>query len=176
MKAAIRGRIRALANVHALFVASRWTGAELSQLAAQELSPYQIDGERALIESSPPVVLDLPVAQAIGVTLHELATNAAKYGALSTSDGKVHLTWSRSSGGALAIRWIELGGPPVAPPTQHGFGGRVVKQLIQQIGGTIAFDWRKVGLSCEITLPGPQGQVVDHADHRVDRHPRRDGD
>jgi light-regulated signal transduction histidine kinase (bacteriophytochrome) len=82
LKASIRGRIQALANAHTLFVESRWSGAELNQLVAQELSPYRTDPEGALIEG-PRIVLEPTVAQAVAVTVHELATNAAKYGALS---------------------------------------------------------------------------------------------
>jgi PAS domain S-box-containing protein len=156
LKAAIRGRIQALANVHALFVESRWTGAELKKLATQELSPYQTDGRRALVEG-PSILLNPAVAQTLAATLHELATNAAKYGALSAPDGRLEMTWSLSSDDTLAIRWTELGGPPVAPPTQAGFGTRVMNTLIQQVGGTIACDWRNDGLRCDITVPRPQG-------------------
>jgi len=155
LKAAIQGRIQALANVHALFVDSRWAGAELNQLAAQELAPYQTDGQRALIEG-PPIVLNPTVAQALAMTLHELTTNAAKYGALSVSGGRIQVTWSQSSHNTLAIRWAERGGPLVTRPTRQGFGSRVMDMLIQQLGGTVVFDWRNDGLCCEITVPRPQ--------------------
>jgi two-component sensor histidine kinase len=153
LKAAIRGRIQALAKAHTLFVESRWSGAELNQLVAQELSPYRTEGERALIEG-PRIVLEPTVAQAVAVTVHELATNAAKYGALSVPGGIVQMSWSQSPEGPLAIRWIELGGPMVAPPTRRGFGSRVMNSLIEQTGGTIAFDWREDGLCCNITFQG----------------------
>jgi PAS domain S-box-containing protein len=156
LKAAIRGRIQALANAHTLFVESRWTGAELSQLVAQELSPYRTDGERTKIEG-PSIMLEPTAAQALAVTVHELATNAAKYGALSLPGGSVRMTWSQSADGELAVCWRELGGPPVAAPTRNGFGSRVMRSLIQQTGGTIAFDWRKDGLCCNVTIPKPQG-------------------
>jgi two-component sensor histidine kinase len=125
-------------------------------LVAKELLPYGTDGERALIEG-PEVMLEPTVAQALAVTVHELATNSAKYGALSLPGGSVRLTWSQSPDGQLAIWWTELGGPPVAPPKRQGFGSRVMKTLIQQTGGTIAFDWRKYGLCCNVTVPKPQG-------------------
>jgi PAS domain S-box-containing protein len=156
LKAAIRGRIQALANAHTLFVESRWSGAELNQLVAKELSPYRTDGERALIEG-PRIVLEPTVAQTLAVTVHELATNAVKYGALSVPCGSVQMSWSQSPDGELAIRWTELGGPPVAPPTRQGFGSRVMNTLIQQADGTITFDWRKDGLCCTVTIPKPQG-------------------
>jgi PAS domain S-box-containing protein len=148
LKVAIRGRIRALANAHTMFVESRWTGAELKHLVAKELSPYQTDGDRALIEG-PQITLEPTAAQAVAVIVHELATNAAKYGALSVPAGSVQMTWSQSPGGELSIRWIERGGPVVTSPTRQGFGSRVMKSLIQQTGGTIAFDWRKGGLCCQ---------------------------
>jgi PAS domain S-box-containing protein len=156
LKAAIRGRIQALANAHSLFVASRWTGAELSQLVAQELSPYRTDGERALVEG-PRIILEPTVAQGLAVIVHELATNAAKYGALSSPGGKVRMTWLQSPEGQLAICWRELGGPMVVPPTRKGFGSRVMNSLIEQTGGRIAFDWRADGLCCILTIPKPQG-------------------
>ena len=73
------------------------------------------------------------VAQAIAVTLHELATNAAKYGALSTTNGHVDLKWSHEANGRLNLRWIETGGPTVGPPTRRGFGGRTIEQMIAQL-------------------------------------------
>jgi PAS domain S-box-containing protein len=152
LKAVIRGRIQALANAHALFVESRWTGAELTRLVAQELSPYQTGGERARIEG-PSILLDPTAAQALAVTVHELATNAAKYGALSKPGGKLHIAWSRSSTDSITILWTELDGPPVMPPTRKGFGSRVMNALIREIGGTIAFDWREDGLRCDVTVP-----------------------
>jgi PAS domain S-box-containing protein len=152
LKRAIEGRIRALANVHSLFVETRWIGAELSAIATQELAPYsekektrvRIDGLQVLLEPS--------VAQAIAMTLHELATNAAKYGALSVSNGKVNLKWSHDANGRLHLRWTETGGPAVQEPTRKGFGGRIIEQMIGQLKGETFFDWRAEGLVCEITL------------------------
>jgi PAS domain S-box-containing protein len=154
LKQAIEGRIQALANVHTLFVQSRWTGAELHTLVTQELSPYCQDGEtRARIEG-PSVLLEPAIAQTIAVTLHELATNAAKYGALSLAQGQVHIMWSRAADGRLVLRWTETGGPPAKPPTRRGFGTRVMEGMIGgQLKGEMRFDWREDGLICEIILP-----------------------
>ena len=94
------------------------------------------------------------MAQAIAVTLHELATNAAKYGALSVPDGHVQVEWSRAPDGRLVLRWTETGGPPVEPPTRRGFGTRVMESMIRgQLKGEMRFDWRAEGLACEIVLP-----------------------
>lgn len=154
LKRAIEGRIKALAKLHDLFVKSRWTGAELSSIAAQELAPYVEAGEPRARIDGPQVLLVPNAAQAIGVTLHELATNAAKYGALSVPDGHVEVTWSCATDGRLLLRWTESGGPPPArKPTRKGFGTSVIQRMIRhQLKGEIHFDWRAEGLACAIVL------------------------
>ena len=93
-------------------------------------------------------------AQAIAVTLHELATNAAKYGALSAAKGQIELKWSHEADGRLILLWTEMGGPavPVQTPMRQGFGRRVIERMIGQLKGKTRFDWRAEGLVCEITL------------------------
>jgi len=152
LKQAIDGRIRALANVHSLFVETRWIGAELSTIAAQELAPYSETGAMRVRIEGPQVLLEPNVAQAIAVTLHELATNAAKYGALSVPKGRIDLTWSHAADGQLILRWAEVGGPAVETPTRQGFGARIIAQLIGQLKGRASLDWRPEGLVCEITF------------------------
>jgi PAS domain S-box-containing protein len=153
LKRAIEGRIQALANVHRLFVQSRWTGAELHSLVTQELSPYCEGGKKRARIAGPDLVLEPNTAQAVAVTLHELATNAAKYGALSVPAGKVDVEWSRAAEGRLVLRWAETGGPPVKPPTRRGFGTRVMERMIRdQLKGEMRFDWRAEGLACELVL------------------------
>ncbi|MBV8699606.1 MAG: PAS domain S-box protein, partial [Bradyrhizobium sp.] len=153
LKDAITGRIRALSNVHSLFVESRWSGAELLAIARQELAPYLgEEGGRVRIEGRE-ALLEPPAAQALAVVLHELATNATKYGALSDATGAIALTWSRDADGKLLLRWTETGGPPVQKPERQGFGSRLIERTIGQLNGTARFDWRPEGLVCEITLP-----------------------
>jgi PAS domain S-box-containing protein len=153
LKQLIEGRIDALAKVHALFVQSRWAGAELRSLVTQELLPYRDETEARVRIDGPAVMLEPYSAQAIAITLHELATNAAKYGSLSAADGRVEITWSRMADGRLSLRWIELGGPTVTPPTHRGFGTRVMENIIAcQLKGEVRFDWRDQGLRCEIVL------------------------
>jgi PAS domain S-box-containing protein len=152
LKKAIEGRIQALANVHSLFVAIRWIGAELSTIAGQELAPYSATGEKQVRIDGPQVLLEPTAAQAVAVTLHELATNAAKYGSLSVANGVVDLKWSHEANGRLNLRWIEIGGPIVQPPMRSGFGGRIIQQMIAQLKGESRFDWRAEGLVCDITL------------------------
>jgi PAS domain S-box-containing protein len=152
-KSAIEGRIQALANVNALFVKSRWLGAELHDLVTQELAPFRRDdGKRVSIEG-PALILEPNAAQIIAVIFHELATNAAKYGALSVKEGRIFIVWSRSANGSLVLRWTEAGGPIVAVPTREGFGTRVMTAMIRQAKGEMKLDWRPAGMVCEIVLP-----------------------
>ena len=152
LKQAIEGRILALANVHSLFVKTRWIGAELSTIATQELAPYSEKDERRVRIDGPQILLEPNSAQAIAVTLHELATNAAKYGALSMPNGQIDLKWMHEADGRLTLHWREIGGPAVKMPTHQGFGTRIIEGMIGQVKGKVRFDWRAEGLICEITL------------------------
>ena len=108
---------------------------------------------RTLI-NGPAVVLKPDVAQAMAIALHELATNAAKYGALSRTTGQVRVEWSYMDDGLLVLRWTEAGGPPVNPPTRRGFGTSVLETLIRDgVKGRVQFDWHAQGLACEIAVP-----------------------
>jgi two-component sensor histidine kinase len=84
--------------------------------------------------------------------MHELATNAAKYGALSSAEGRVDLSWSHEPNGMLELRWTETSGPPAQTPSREGFGRRIIKQMTGQLKGSAQFDWRVEGLDCEITV------------------------
>jgi PAS domain S-box-containing protein len=154
LKHSIEGRIQALANVHRLFVETRWAGADLRVLVLKELLPYRQEGdERAQVDGTN-VTVKPEVAQALGVVLHELATNAAKYGALSVPGGRVRVAWSDASDERLILRWTETGGPPARPPTREGFGTSVMKSMIiGSLKGDLRFDWREDGLVCEIAIP-----------------------
>jgi PAS domain S-box-containing protein len=153
LKQLIEGRIDALAKVHGLFVQSRWTGAELHKLATQELLPYCGGTEGRVRIDGPAIMLEPYSAQAIAIALHELATNAAKYGSLSVAAGRVEIAWSRTEDARLRLRWIEEGGPKVTLPTHRGFGTRITENMIGQLKGGVRFDWRDQGLACEIALP-----------------------
>jgi PAS domain S-box-containing protein len=152
LKKAIEGRINALANVHSLFVETRWIGAELSAIAKQELSPYAATTKSRVAIDGPEVLLAPDTAQAVAICLHELATNAVKYGSLSVGTGRLDLTWSYERDGTLILRWTETGGPNVKAPTRRGFGGRVIEQMIAQLNGKSRFDWGAQGLISEIIL------------------------
>jgi two-component sensor histidine kinase len=153
LKKVIEGRINALANVHTLFVESRWAGAQLQSLVTQELLPYRNGREDRVRIGGPTVMLEPNAAQAIAISLHELATNAAKYGSLSVGEGDVEIAWTLTAGGRLSLRWTESGGPKVAPPARRGFGTRVIENMIRsQTGARMRFDWCAPGLFCEIVL------------------------
>ena len=97
-------------------------------------------------------MLEPNAAQAIAVSLHELATNAAKYGALSVANGRVDLKWLHDAAGHLQLSWTETGGPKVQTPTRKGFGSRIIEQMITQQLGQVRFDWHTEGLACDISL------------------------
>jgi PAS domain S-box-containing protein len=151
LKQTIEGRIQALANVHSLFVKSRWDGAELSSIVNQELAPYLgEDKTRAQIDG-PHVLLGTNQAHAMAITLHELATNAAKYGPLSVPEGHLCVRWSSAADGQLTLYWTESGGPPTKNPAREGFGMSIIKRMIEE-EGEIHLDWRAEGLACEIVF------------------------
>jgi PAS domain S-box-containing protein len=152
LKRVIKGRIRALANAYRLFTESRWTGADLDRLIAQELAPYCEENGRAKIDG-PGLMLEPNAAQAMAMILHELTTNAVKYGALSTADGYVEVKWSEVTDGRTTLRWTEANGPAINPPSRQGFGTRMMERMVSaQLRGEIRFEWRPQGLSCEITI------------------------
>jgi PAS domain S-box-containing protein len=153
---AVSGRIQALGRAHSLLAASRWDGADLSALAEEELAPFTGLDRRVQIEG-PPVKLRPAAAQSMALVLHELITNAAKYGALSNVQGTVELNWrlDRADDDRLWVRWCEHGGPPIRPPTTRGFGTTVISASVErQLGGVIRYNWRTEGLCCEVSLPG----------------------
>jgi PAS domain S-box-containing protein len=148
---AIEGRIKALARAHTLLSDSRWNGADLSTLVNEELAPYRA-GDRIRC-GGPDISLQPATAQGLALALHELATNAAKHGALSAPGGKVSLDW-QLHGDALTLNWVENGGPPVAEPASRSFGLKVIAASVQQqLGGNASFDWNPKGLRCEVSIP-----------------------
>jgi PAS domain S-box-containing protein len=154
LKAAIEGRVQALANAHTLLSQSRWAGADLRGLVHEELAPYCQDAELRVRIEGPSLALEPNTAQSMAVAVHELTTNAVKYGALSVPAGHVRVEWSCAADGRFAFRWTEMGGPPVKPPTRRGFGTRVLERLVRgPLKGEVRYDWREQGLLCEITVP-----------------------
>ena len=148
----IEGRIRALAQTHELLSQSRWQGADMLRIVNEEISPYRTRGAAHIAVAGPSVILPPDKAQTIALSLHELATNAAKYGALSDPNGEVAVHWEIDHG-QLVLRWTESNGPQVMPPKQQGFGMKIINASIgQQGGGSVEFDWRPTGLICTLKL------------------------
>ncbi len=151
--ASVEGRVAALARAHSLLSTEKWVGADLRKLAQGELE----DHSPSMILSGPTVLLNAEAAQPMAMVLHELLTNALKYGALRGEQGRVDLSWEVSeASGELTVHWREQGGPPPAPADdiRQGFGSRLIDTLIrQQLNGQVWHDWRAEGLICVITLP-----------------------
>ena len=155
-KAAIEGRLQALSNAHTLLAESRWAGAKLHSLVTEELAPYHLGETSRANIIGPELVLRPQSAQAIAMVLHELTTNAVKYGALSVPSGRLRVEWSRGETD-LVIHWSEADGPPVKPPRRQGFGTRVVNRIIEsELEGKLRFEWNPEGVACEIIIPVEQ--------------------
>lgn len=156
-KAVLVGRIQALGRVHSLLSSNRWTSVPLRPIVEDELAPF---GDRvSVLGDGPPILLKPAAAQAIAMIVHELATNATKYGALS-GNGRVELAWSRPVDGTadghppVRLFWRESGGPPVARPGRPGFGTALIRTSVEnQLDGRLRYDLLPAGLECEMTLP-----------------------
>jgi len=151
--AALDGRIGALSNAHRLLAGSRWEGADLNRLVEEEFAPYRAAGNERVSAQGPIILLPPATAQTIALALHELATNAAKYGALSAGSGRVKLTW-RTKPGQVELVWAEHGGPKISAPSRQGYGSRaIVAGIERQLGGMVNFDWQESGLRCMLCVP-----------------------
>ncbi len=161
---ALSKRIRALANTHNLLTAENWTSAALKDLLALELS--DIYGEDRVTMKGPPVRLNARATTAIGMAVHELATNAAKYGAFSTEEGHVTLQWHRidqGEGETFVMHWRETGGPKVVPPDGGGFGTTLMRSMVEgTLGGSLKPTWNPEGLELIIELPWTTATEVDY--------------
>jgi len=155
------GRLLALSHTHDLLTRGNWESAPLVEIARSELAPY---GNGRAVLRGPAVLLPPQDAVAIGMAFHELATNAAKYGALSTAGGHVQVGWSvfEIDGKSwLRIVWEEAGGPPVAPPTRHGFGTRLLGSgLASQLDGRVSLELPTDGARCVIEFPLTTGAAI----------------
>jgi len=156
--ASVEGRVAAMGRVHTLLAEHRWAGADLKQIVDAELYAYVLPRagrETRVTVAGPAVRLAPHVAQAMSVVLHELATNAIKYGALSVPEGRLALSWRTDAAGTLYFEWRESGGPTVSgPPARRGFGSRLLDSTIRrQMGGELTLDWAPNGLRCVIVAP-----------------------
>jgi PAS domain S-box-containing protein len=152
-RAALNGRIGALAHAHGLLAKSRWTGVDLQHLVIEELAAY-VGGDNPRVWISGSMLpLHAGSAQSMAMIVHELATNAVKYGALSTDAGRVLVEWRRSPEGQLVFRWTEADGPDVGPPNRSGVGSTVISRTASHLKGRVRFDWRPEGLVFELSVP-----------------------
>jgi PAS domain S-box-containing protein len=156
----LTARILALSKAHDLLTDAQWSGAELSEIAALAAIPFGASHDGGRIRASgPPVRLPPKTAIAVALAFHELATNAAKYGALCGEAGRVSLTWSlayNQASTSLRIVWRESGGPPVTPPQRTGFGTRLIKRgLAADLNGSVQIEYPPEGVVCVITAEVP---------------------
>jgi PAS domain S-box-containing protein len=152
---AFRQRLRALGHTHGRLAEANWTGVSFETLLLDELAPYRRhDGEKLLL-SGPQVMLTPKQALTLGMAIHELTTNAAKYGALSVERGRVHVDWRvESEPRRLVISWVESGGPPVPVPERSGFGRLLLERaLAADLKGEVSLDFSPSGLRCEVAVP-----------------------
>ena len=154
-RSAFESRLMALSATHNLLTVANWISADLREVAQLEFRPYGPERYRL---AGPAVALSPAQALALGLLFHELATNAAKYGALTSGDGAVEVVWRvRDLGGGqaeLEIDWREHDGPPVIAPSRRGFGSRLIERSLQgQLGGQATLDYAADGLRCAIRLP-----------------------
>jgi PAS domain S-box-containing protein len=149
-------RLTALSRAHDVLTRESWEGAELRQVASRALEPFTAKDGRVSIEG-PNVWLTPKQALALSMTLHELATNATKYGALSNDAGTVRVNWTVAPFDGtreLELTWTEQGGPPVSPPTRKGFGTRLIQRnLAHDLGGDATIDYRPQGVVSVIRSP-----------------------
>ncbi|MGI4745884.1 MAG: HWE histidine kinase domain-containing protein, partial [Janthinobacterium lividum] len=147
------GRIRSMAKAHSLLTQSHWAGVSLAALASDELDPYGRGGADIVVDG-PTVVLSPKSSLALSLAMHELATNAAKYGSLSRPGGRVSIRWGVADDGGLHVVWREAGGPVVQEPKRRGFGTRLIeKALAMETRGRSTIHFDPDGVVCEITLP-----------------------
>ena len=144
------GRLMALSRAHDILTRGNWGGAPLAGVVSEALAPWREHDQ--LHADGPPVWLPPRHALAFAMVLHELGTNAVKYGALSCPEGKVAIDWTVNE--VLRLRWTESGGPPVRPPAQRGFGSRLIERgLRHEIGGRVALEFAPGGVVCVIEAP-----------------------
>jgi PAS domain S-box-containing protein len=153
---ALNRRIQSMADAHALLSQSRWRGVGLTDLVRRQLAPYSANANTTI--GGPDVTLTAAATQAVAMVLHELVTNAVKYGALSTSGGRVSVSWDRRQNGdgrtLVVIEWRELGGPPIMAPIQSGYGTSLIRDLIpHELGGTADLEFASDGVCCRVEIP-----------------------
>ncbi len=156
----IQARLMAVSRTHDFLNMSDWGGVSLERLLRGELEPHSMPDSDHIILRGEPVLLESPVALALGLVFHELATNAAKYGSLSVEDGRLDVSWTMAEANGtptISIEWVESGGPPVRTPRRRGFGSRLIDGSIRgRLVGTVEFEYPRDGLRCHMNFPLPR--------------------
>jgi two-component system CheB/CheR fusion protein len=160
------GRMRALSVAHEMIAENGWKGMSLRTLLETELAPYRGGAHEAFRLDGPDVILPIRSVQPLVLAFHELATNAAKYGALSETRGRLAVTWTSDPSARLAVTWDESGLSGITAPDGSGFGSRVLRQVLEmQLGAEVVVDYRDTGLLVSICLPAggllPEGSDGD---------------
>jgi two-component sensor histidine kinase len=156
-------RLLSLGKTHDLLTRTNWSGVLLHDILSAELEPFHVCGSDRCRLSGPAVELFPNAALTLALNFHELATNAAKYGALSHPDGSLHVDWriAGDDGERLYLTWREMAGPPVRQPTRRGFGSRLVERSMKALGGGAHFDFAADGLRCNLVMP-LEASPLDH--------------
>ena len=164
MRAAFEQRLLALSNAHTILTRTNWESANLRVIAEHALVPFAVDGRASRFEiHGDDLALAPQPALALAMAMHELASNAVKYGALSTEPGRVGLTWYTADEW-LHLTWREMGGPPVAPPARRGFGSRLLERgLASELRGDVSLDYPADGVVCTIRVPIGQNKEAEIA-------------
>jgi two-component sensor histidine kinase len=161
--AAFSARLAALARAHSLLTRGLWHGASLYDIVSAMLAPFCAEArQEALRINGQPILIKPNIAVTMTLVLHELATNAAKHGALTAAGGRVSVEWINTEGepvDTIELRWIEQGGPPVEPPKKRGFGSRLIAASADQLGGEVAVEYKRQGVEAWFRLPLPEGEV-----------------
>ena len=187
-RTSVLGRIASLARTHSLLASNRWDGADLYNLVLEELAPYlqgHTDGaeDRRISMGGPPIKLAPETAQSMALVIHELATNAAKYGALSVPYASLKVHWhfeEKDQQQRICFRWVEHGGPLVTAPDRKGFGLSLIRNTAeQQLHGTLDKQWLADGLDLQMSFPNPNapasfyGSQAGHRHHKADIEKQR---
>jgi two-component sensor histidine kinase len=150
-------RLQALATSHDLLVMEGWHGAPLHDLVRLQLAPYLEREDGRIAFDGPPVLLKPVAVQSLGLALHELASNAARHGALATPGGRVSIQWRRqpaNEGSGVELVWQETGGRSVAPPSHRGFGTLVIERhLARSLDAEVEFTFPPTGVRCRVQVP-----------------------
>jgi two-component sensor histidine kinase len=150
---AFQGRLKALAKTHDILNRTCWTGVRLRELVNEELAPLIGGDERRIELSGDDIVLGPIAAVTLGMAFHELAVNAAKYGALSVPDGRIQVSWQAGAAGRLRLTWRETAGPRVHPPSRRGFGSKMIEQVLSsELRGEVRLDFPPQGLRCTMDM------------------------